>query len=225
MELYNLFYECLEIEYKELERSANYALRRRGDHLKIYFQHSRGATDWKNNLDFPAKPYGSMDDFWFAHRGFLGVWQILKKVIAAVVSDERIRKITVVGYSHGAAMALFCHEYIKFHRPDIEDIQSYGFGCPRVLWGIQSEKVKRRFHGFTVVRNPDDAVTHLPPAALGYRHVGEMINISEKGKYSPIEAHFAENILKELEAYERKRANEIFGSGKLSAILPSRKYR
>ncbi len=205
MKLYNLFYECLEIEYRELENSANYALRRTGDHLKIYFQHSRGATDWKNNLDFPAKPYGNMADFWFAHRGFAGVWDVLKKAIATATEDRQIKRITVVGYSHGAAMALLCHEYIKFHRTDIEkNILSYGFGCPRVLWGIQSEKVRRRFEGFTVIRNLDDIVTHVPPAALGYRHVGRMIEIGEKGKYTPIEAHFAENILKELQIYERK---------------------
>ncbi len=203
MKLYNLFYECLDAEYKELENTANYALRRKGDHLKIYFQHSRGATDWKNNLDFPAKPYRDMKDGWLAHRGFLGVWKVLEEAIAPAVEDKQIRRITAVGYSHGAAMALLCHEYIKFHRPDIEkSIFSYGFGCPRVLWGLQSEKVKRRFHGFTIIRNIDDIVTHLPPAALGYRHVGKMTEIGEQGKYSPIEAHFAENILKELKIFD-----------------------
>lgn len=205
MKLYNLFYECLEIEYKELENSANYALRRRGDHLKIYFQHSRGATDWKNNLDFPAKPYRDMKDRWFAHRGFLGVWKTLEVAIFPALSDGQIKKITVVGYSHGAAMALLCHEYIKFHRPDIEkSLFSYGFGCPRVLWGVQSQNVRRRFEGFTVIRNIDDIVTHMPPAALGYRHVGKIIEIGEMGKYTPVEAHFAENILKELQIYDRK---------------------
>ena len=205
MKLYNLFYECLEIEYKELENSANYALRRTGDHLKIYFQHSRGATDWKNNLDFPAKPYREMRDGWFAHRGFLGVWKVLEETASAATLDERIKKITVVGYSHGAAIALLCHEYIKFHRPDIEkSIFSYGFGCPRVLWGYQSQNVRRRVEGFTVIRNIDDIVTHVPPAALGYRHVGRLIEIGEKGKYSPVEAHFAENILRELQIYDRR---------------------
>lgn len=203
MTLYNLFYECLEVEYKELENSANYALRRNGDSLKIYFQHSRGANDWKNNLDFPAKPYRDMKDMWFAHRGFLGVWKVLEEAISSAITDKQIKRITVVGYSHGAAMALLCHEYIKFHRPDIEkNVFSYGFGCPRVLWGYQSKRVRDRFRGFTVIRNIDDVVTHLPPTALGYRHVGKMIEIGEKGKYTPIEAHFAENILKELEFYE-----------------------
>ncbi len=210
MKLYDLFYECLEIKYKELENSANYALHRKGDHLKIYFQHSRGATDWKNNLDFPAKPYRDMDDFWFAHRGFLGVWEVLREPIAPIILDKQIKKITAVGYSHGAAMALFCHEYIKFHRPDIENnILSYGFGCPRVLWGFQSKNVRRRFEGFTVIRNLDDLVTHVPPASLGYRHVGKILEIGERGKYSAVEAHFAENILKELGIYE-KRLNTAY---------------
>ncbi len=211
MQLYKLFYECLEIEYKELPNSANYALRRTGDHLKIFFQHSRGATDWKNNLDFPVRPYGQMGETWLAHRGFVGVWEVLKKTIAPVITDKQIKRITVVGYSHGAAMALLCHEYIKFYRSDIEEnILSYGFGCPRVLWGFVSKKVMSRFEGFTVIRNLDDVVTHLPPAVLGYRHVGKMIEIGERGKYTSIEAHFAEKILKELEIYERKNKNSSF---------------
>lgn len=215
MKLYDLFYECLQIEYKELKRSANYALRRKGDHLKIYFQHSRGATDWKNNLDFPAKPYGHMGEIWLAHRGFLGVWEVLKETLGPIIEDKQIRKITVVGYSHGAAMALLCHEYIKFHRPDIAgNVKSFGFGCPRVVWGVPSKKVRRRFEGFTVIRNLDDIVTHAPPAILGYRHIGEMIEIGEKGKYSPIEAHFAENILKELAIYESREKRQILMTDK-----------
>ena len=55
-----------------------------------------------------------------------------------------------------------------------------------------------RWHDFYVIRNIDDAVTHLPPSLLGFRHVGNMIEIGEAGKYSSIDAHRAENYLYEL---------------------------
>ncbi|MBQ2293894.1 MAG: hypothetical protein II258_00815 [Spirochaetales bacterium] len=54
-----------------------------------------------------------------------------------------------------------------------------------------------------MVRNIEDVVTHLPPAALGYRHVGKMLEIGAKGRYSDVDAHKAKNIEKELLKYEQ----------------------
>jgi hypothetical protein len=55
-----------------------------------------------------------------------------------------------------------------------------------------------RWERFTVIRNIDDIVTHLPPRALGYTHVGHVLEIGEKGTYSRVDAHRPENILAEL---------------------------
>jgi hypothetical protein len=76
-------------------------------------------------------------------------------------------------------------------------IEAYGFGAPRVLWGILGNK-RHRWDNFTVVRNLNDLVTHLPPVIFGYRHVGKLIRIGKRGKYSMIDAHRQENILNEL---------------------------
>jgi len=57
----------------------------------------------------------------------------------------------------------------------------------------------RRWERFTVIRNLDDLVTHMPPAVLGFSHVGELLEIGEKGRYSRVDAHRPENILAELE--------------------------
>ena len=93
---------------------------------------------------------------------------------------------------------MLCHEYVYFNRPDLRNkLSGYGFGAPRVIWK-PSEDIAGRWQNFTGVRNPDDAVTHLPPAFLGYRHMGSVIDISPKGSYSPIDAHREENILNEL---------------------------
>ena len=206
MHLHELFSQCLKISYLKIGVSANYAIKREKDVLYIFFESSDGRNDWKNNLDFPAKPYKRMGKtVWFAHRGFLKVWKEIEPALAEEISNESVKKIVIAGYSHGAALATLCHEYVWYHRPDLRNaLEGFGFGSPRVIWGMKKRNIKRRWENFFVVRNIDDLVTHLPPAALGYSHVGEMIKVGKRGKYSPIQAHYAENILKELLIYEKK---------------------
>ncbi len=204
MRLSTLFYRCVNIKYTQVENGADYALERFGSTLYIYFEPSNGCIDWKNNLDFPAKPYRRMDDsVWFAHRGFLKVWRSIEAHISNDIKDPTVTKIVIVGYSHGAAVAALCHEYVWYNRPDLREvIEGYGFGCPRVLWGLNGEKVRRRWDGFYVIRNINDIVTHLPPALLGYSHAGELIEIGAPGLYSAVDAHRPENILTELYSLE-----------------------
>ena len=178
-----------------MENGLDYATRKIGDTLYIYFEDSDGALDWKNNLDFPARAYGKF----FAHRGFLRVWESAKPLLKKEISDTRYSEIIISGYSHGAALAVLCHEYAYKMRPDIRNkIKSYGFGCPRVLWGIKTSEHKKIWQSFTVIRNIDDLVTHLPPAILGYFHVGSILEIGERGKYTKTDAHRPESYTSEL---------------------------
>ena len=197
MKLYELFERCLYIPYLQTGKSANYATETKNGILYLYFEKSDGENDWKINFDFPAVPYRRMGKtVWFAHRGFLNVWKEIEPKVSQEIKNKKIKGITSVGYSHGAAIALLCYEYAWFNRPEIrENIFGYGFGCPRVIWGGVSDN---RFNNFTVIRNTDDIVTHLPPSVLGYGHVGKMLEIGEKKRYTPIDAHRGENILKEL---------------------------
>ncbi len=206
MKLSELFADCLGASYIHAEKGGDYALKRRGSSLFIFFEDSDGAEDWRNNLDFPAKAYAREGDVvFYAHRGFLSVWEALLPHIEDAVLDRGIKKIVAAGYSHGGALALLCHEYIWYRRKDLRDtLESYGFGAPRVLWGVYTPAFKKRWERFTVVRNIDDAVTHLPPAVLGYTHVGTLLEIGEKNKYSATDAHKAENILAELKKYEAR---------------------
>lgn len=207
MDLYELFLKCIGIRYSQVGVSANYAIRRENELLYIFFEGSDGVNDWKRNLNFPAKAYKRMGrTVWFAHRGFLKVWKEIEPLLAKDIADRAFKRIVIAGYSHGAALAMLCYEYVWYHRPDLRDsTEGYGFGCPRVFWGIKTPNLKRRWKNFSVVRNIDDIVTHLPPVFLGYSHVGKMLEIGERGKYSPMEAHYPENILKELKAYENRR--------------------
>jgi predicted lipase len=181
------------------DETASYCTEREGNTLYILFQWSNGKTDWKNNFDFPAKPYRKMKNKWYVHRGFLRVFKAIEPHIKEQINDASIDRIIIGGYSHGAAIALLCHEYCKYNRPDIPHrIKGYGYGAPRVVWGFVRKAVKNRFKGFTVIRNGRDIVTHVPPACFGFRHVGKLVHIGRGKEYNAIESHFEKNYLKEL---------------------------
>lgn len=183
--------------YIHMENGLDYATRTSGDTLYIYFEDSDGALDWKNNLDFPIKSHGNF----FAHRGFLRIWESAKPLLEGQILDTRYAKIVISGYSHGAALAVLCHEYAYQMRGDIRhSIEGYGFGCPRVLWGIKAREHRQIWQNFTVIRNIDDLVTHLPPAFLGYFHVGMLLEIGEWKKYTSIDAHRPESYTRELKS-------------------------
>lgn len=204
MTLSQLFARCVNRSYRHVENGADFVTDRACGTLSIYLQCSKGLTDWKNNLDFPARPYRRDGGVaWYAHRGFLKVWKSVEPYLRADILDPGVSRIVTVGYSHGAALAVLCHEYAWYHRPDLRDaLEGYGFGCPRVLWGVRRRELLERWERFWVIRNIDDIVTHVPPAWLGYLHVGELLEIGVRGRYSRIDAHRPENILAELRAME-----------------------
>lgn len=176
----------------------------KGDTIYIFFEHSNGIVDWRNNFDFPAKPYSEMENKWYVHRGFLRVWKSVKEPLKEQIFKNSVRGIVIVGYSHGAALALLCHEYCVYNRKDIaNNIYSYGFGCPRVVCGYLQRKICERFNNFFVIRNCRDIVTHLPPTIFGFHHVGKIIHIGKKAKYGIISSHRAESYIQELEKMEK----------------------
>lgn len=201
MKLSSLFLRCLNIEYSTYENGASFAIDIICDSLYIYFEHSNGIVDWKNNLDFPKRCGGCF----CYHRGFLRVWNGIKDKVLKYIENPSFKKIYIVGYSHGAALAVLCYEMAYRVRGDIRSsLFGYGFGCPRVLWGFGRKRAKSIWNGFLVVRNIDDIVTHVPFAFWGYYHVGEMLKIGARGRYSIVDAHKPENILKEIKGYESK---------------------
>ena len=197
----DFFKRILNAKYTQLEEeAASFCVERDPNALVLLFEWSNGATDWKNNFDFPAKPYRDMEDKWYCHRGFLRVWKAIEPHLAEAIMNPEVKYILIGGYSHGGAIAALCHEYCRFHRPDCI-VQGYGFAAPRVVWGRLSETVKDRFDGFRVIRNRGDIVTHLPPVLFGFRHAGWITTLGKTGKYSPIKAHYADSYIKELEAF------------------------
>ena len=205
MRLSALLEGCLRGPYVHTREGGDFRLTREGGRLFIFLPHSDGAEDWKNNLDFPAVPYRDMPDRFLCHRGFLRVWKSAEPYIGEILRESDAGRITVAGYSHGGALAALCHEYVWFTNPRRRrTLTGIGFGAPRVLWRLPGTLWPReRWDQFTVVRNTDDLVTHLPPALLGYRHVGRLLIIGEKGRYSAVDAHRPDAYGRSLEEYVR----------------------
>jgi hypothetical protein len=200
-EALDVFNKCLKAKYIHIEEnSVDYCVEFIDDTAYIYFQWSNGKVDWKNNFDFPATPYSDMKIKWRCHRGFLRVWKTIKPCIEQI-DFTKAKKIVVVGYSHGAAIATLCHEYIWFNYPDKRDcLIGYGFGCPRCYFGFKVKKsLKERWKTFYPVRNLNDIVTHVPPRIFGFIHTNKVIKIGEKGVLNNhdnptcIAAHYDDN--------------------------------
>lgn len=207
-----IFKDVLNADYTHLEEeTASFAYKTEGTTLTIFFEWSNGKTDWKNNFDFPAKPYRDMKDKWYCHRGFLKVWKTIEPHLKERIMSPLINTIIIAGYSHGGAIAQLCYEYCSFNRPDCH-LRGYGYGAPRVLWGFLKKRVKRRFDGFIVIRNKNDIVTHLPPMLFGFRNVGELLTIGEDAEYNCIDAHRSENYIAELEKIEAEFAFQQEGN-------------
>lgn len=156
-------------------------------------------------LKLPSKPYKDMFKKWRVHGGFLKVWKDMKDDIEAYVAEylshhPEIKKIVCIGYSHGAALAVLATENMEYLYGKSYEVSGYGFGTPRVLWGIVPEEVKYRLRNFTSVRNIPDIVTHVPPMLFGFRNAGTLVKIGERGKYNPFKAHYASAYITELNA-------------------------
>lgn len=189
MKLSQLFANCAwNVPYKETGKDVDYAFVEEGSTLYIYFKGSDSAIDWFRNFFFFStfkKPYKNMDIPYKVHSGFLSAWKEVEDIVIEKIQEKendeyKWKKIIVVGYSHGGALATFCHECVWYWRPDLrkEGLRGFGFEAPRIYAGFSVKKeLEERWEHFTVIRDSTDLVTHCPPVIFGFCHVGSMLKI------------------------------------------------
>jgi hypothetical protein len=119
MNLLDLFGLCLRAKYTHTAESGDYCIKTAGDTLYLLFEWSDGKEDWKNNFDFPARPYKKGADKWLCHRGFTKVWKAMRdeiegKVCEALAANSSTKKIICIGYSHGGALAVLATEDMAY---------------------------------------------------------------------------------------------------------------
>jgi predicted lipase len=172
-----LFSECLKGPWLKEGIDTNYKIKVVDNTLYLFFEGSSSSQDWKDNFNIPAIPYKDMPVKWLAHKGFIRSWKAANDNIIAKIKEYNIDNVVIAGFSHGAAIATLAHEDLLFHG---FNVKSFVFGCPRVLW-LPPNIVKDRFLSLTRYEVRGDIVTIIPPAWLGYIHIG---NVKRIGKYS-----------------------------------------
>ena len=226
--LSELFRKCDHgIKYQTVGNDVNYAFEEDAETrtLTIYFQGSSSTTDWVRNFLFKKKPYKDMKVAYRVHRGFLAAWKEVEDIIIDKILEKdtsllcnKWKHIIVVGYSHGGALAAFCHECVWFNRPDLREtgLEGYGFEAPRIYGGWHVKKsLQERWAKFTVIRNNNDLVTHCPPALFRFCHVGKILKIHGntdlvKAKWVPkcIKDHYPQTVYDGLVKYENEKEDK-----------------
>ena len=201
-DLCDIFERCLKANYKTVENDGSYSTYKTYDTRYILFQQSNGIVDWKNNFDFPAKPYSGMDVPWKCHRGFLRVWKSIRPFICNALIDSNFKNCVIVGYSHGAAIAALCFEYVWYNFPEKRKcLYGFSFGSPKIFYGRKNFSfLENRFENYINIINANDLVTKLPPKIFGYRRLGKEINIGKGKKFFSVNDHRAENYQKGLKS-------------------------
>lgn len=189
-----------EVDYKFVEE---------GDTLYIYFEPSDGDIDWRVNFSYWRKPYKDMAVRYRVHGGFLESWKLIHDIVKAKITEARDgayrwNRIVTVGYSHGGALAVLCHECAWFEREDLREkegaLVGISFDGPRVYAGLWIKgALKQRWAQFYVFRNHSDIVTHLPPVIFFFRHVGNKVKMKVGKNPGLIKAHYPDEICKGLE--------------------------
>lgn len=152
----------------------------KGDSAFIVFRGTSGRNwnDWKTNLDFV---FGGCS-IGLCHRGFYkDVMSVYESLADLIKSKALGRKLYITGHSQGGADAhVFAAEYL-YDGGRIEKVIT--FGSPRVFDNDAALYLTSNYpETFVRVVNNNDIVTRVPPSLNGYRHIGDLVYFTEKGK-------------------------------------------
>lgn len=134
----------------------------------------RGSDDlvaWQTNLDVIPAPWRGGGK---THRGFAEaldlVWEDVDGALARISGP-----LLFTGHSQGAALATLAASLVP-------EAALYTYGSPRVGNGAFRAKLADRHRVAKRYVNHRDIVCRVPPASIGYRHVGMPYLIDRVGK-------------------------------------------
>jgi hypothetical protein len=143
------------------------------DIIIVVFRGTQDRLDWMTNV---RAAWITLQGGTRVHTGFFqAYWPIRDPLFAAVVRllKRKPRPVYIAGHSLGGALALMATAELANHddayvRDSIA--ACYTFGCPRAGDSSFDQYVKVPLYRVT---NGVDIVPAVPPAVLGYRHVGD----------------------------------------------------
>ncbi|KAF9269342.1 lipase [Marasmius fiardii PR-910] len=144
-----------------------------------------------DNLDsslFPGVPSSVK-----AHNGFADEQAgTARQVLAAVqqaLSANSANKVTVVGHSLGAALALLDALYLRLQLPSTTTVNMINYASPRVGNSEFADFVDSHLPGIVHVTNKKDIVPILPGRFLGYAHPNGEVHIKEDNTWASCPGH------------------------------------
>lgn len=155
---------------------------RERDTVLVAFRGSMDIPNWIDNLTFiKRKAYAQYPEV-KVHQGFYWVYDsVAPQVVAAVqalMATHPTAKIVVTGHSLGGAVAaLSTFDLAVLHRIPVHSV--YTFGEPRVGNSNFSMLLNQAVPEVYRVTHYRDAVPHLPPTWIGFRHTAQEIFYDE----------------------------------------------
>jgi len=137
---------------------------------------------WGNRL---VKPYKNMKHIYFAHYGFLKIYKLCQDTVHEWLhKTNEYDSILITGHSLGAAVTTLCLEDVQYLQDEKlmpeKKVTAVTSGAPRVFGLFNHKLLKKRCRNLLRVIFKDDVIPSLPPAILGYRHVGVVYQVGER---------------------------------------------
>ncbi len=160
----------------------------RGETLYLAFRGSQAhrhlrdlrmnAMVWKRRVPYAENP--RIRAYW----GFLVKYLAIRDEVHRLIERFEPDRILLIGHSGGGAVVslAFLDLYPGFPEKEVRAIT---FGMPRIfnrrgaIWFDEQEEQLLR------IVNGRDLITGLPPAILGYRHVGRLVRMGERSRWLP----------------------------------------
>lgn len=147
MKPWELYEEIKKTDYTKSGDSVDWAVKVYPEEklVRLLFEESTEDRDWKNNFDFPIKPYKQQENtLWFA-RGWGNAYkscndEIMAKLIETFSDKLKAEgySVEVCGWSYGGAMSLLAAEDFNYRTGIKPGVVT--FGAPKPLWGKKTQK-------------------------------------------------------------------------------------
>jgi triacylglycerol lipase len=130
-------------------------------------------ADWRTDFSIRRDDHGVHRGF---HEGVEAVWEKLSDWLAANAGE--LRSVHFAGHSLGAALAAVAADHLVDAGVIAADLVRgvWGFGMPRAGNGIFFERYEASLGARTYrLVYGNDVVPEVPPAGIGFRHVGRWL--------------------------------------------------
>ena len=109
--------------------------------IRLLFEESTSFRDWKNNFNFPIKPYKNQKNILWFVRGWAKAYKSANdEIMENLINSYKVYpdyKIEICGWSYGGAISLLAAEEFYYRTKIKPDVIT--FGAPKALFGKKTK--------------------------------------------------------------------------------------